>query len=134
MNIVRKYSAMTIFFFLFSLFVGISTFVLIMTTWNEVKRKAIIELKYSNMIVSSAFRSELEQHEILISLLGEQLLEMGVLKDPEKSRPFIEKLIDYDKSLAGFGIAKNDGELIIVSSLPSTTKLPNLLQNPVYLV
>lgn len=129
MNFKSKYSTINIFFFLFSLFVFISTVILVVTTWNEVKRKAILELRYSNEMASKAFASELQQHEILIRLLGEELFHINWLQAPERARPLIEKLLKSDKNLAGFGLARKDGQLMIVSFLSAGTKLPNLAKD-----
>ena len=131
MNIFKKYSSMTIFYVLFSFFVAISTAVLVINTWNEVKRKAILELRYSNDMVMNTFNAELQQHEILIRLLGNELSDRKVFDNPKKARDLIENLLNSDKSLAGFGIARSDGQLVLVSFIPPNKKLPNLLENPV---
>lgn len=129
MRFIHRYSTMTSFFILFSFFVATATMILIATTWFEVKKQAGVELGYVNKMVTRSFASELHQHETLLRLLGERLLEVDVLKNPEKARPLIEKLLHSDKSLAGFGLARPDGQLFLVSFISKKMKLPNLLDS-----
>jgi len=42
----------------------------------------------------------------------------------------IQELLDVNPSLAGFGIARADGQLILVSNVPEGKPLPNLLTSP----
>jgi len=126
MKSLRRYTTMTRFFILFSFFVFTATIILVITTWYEVKAKAVLELNYTNKMISRSFSADLQQHEILLRLLGEQLLAIDVLHNPQKAKPLIEKLLGADKSLAGFGVARPNGQLILVSFVKLGAKLPNL--------
>ena len=121
---------MTTFFILFSIFVAIATTVLILTTWYEVKKKAVLELQYINRMVSSSFASDLQQNETLLGLLGARLLEVDVLHHPERAQKLIRHPLKTNPSLAGFGIARPDGQLISISYIPKNYTLPNLLDEP----
>ncbi len=124
----RRYSTMTTFFILFSMFVAIATTVLVFTTWIEVKEKAKLELQYINTMVSSSYASDLQQNETLLSLLGARLLEVDVVNHPERAQKLIRHPLETNPSLAGFDIAKPDGQLIAVSYIPKNYTLPNLLE------
>jgi len=120
---------MTTFFILFSLFVAIATSVLILSTWSEVKQKAILELQYINSMVTSSFASDLQQNETLLGLLGARLLEVDVLNHPQRAQKLIRHPLKTNPSLAGFGIARPDGQVISISNIPKHYKLPNLLND-----
>jgi len=78
---------MTVLFVIFSIFIFIFTSTLILTTWSKTKEKAHLELQYTNQIVSTSFETDLRRHEILLRLLGNRLLDINVLQEPEKVVP-----------------------------------------------
>ena len=121
-----KYNTMTTFFILFSIFVAIATSVLIATTWYEVRNKAVLELQYINKMVASAYASDLQQNETLLGLLGARLAEIDVLNHPERAQQIIRKPLVTNPTLAGFGIARTDGQLIAISYIPKNFTLPNI--------
>ena len=131
MQLHRRYSTMTTFFVLFTLFVATATAVLIWTSWIEVKEKAELELRYINTMVSSSYASDLQQIETLLGLLGGRLLENDILNHPERIQKLIRHPLETNPSLAGFGIARTDGQLISISYIPKNYQLPNLLDNEV---
>jgi len=125
----HSYNTMSIFFILFTLFVTIATAVLIWTTWIEVKSKAKLELQYINTMVSSSYASDLQQIETLLGLLGGRLLEVDAVNHPERVQALIRHPLETNPSLAGFGIARPDGQLISISYIPKNYMLPNLLDD-----
>jgi len=127
MKLHRRYSTMTTFFVLFTLFVAIATSVLVWTSWIEVKEKAQLELQYINAMVSTSYASDLQQIETLLGLLGGRLLENDILNHPERIQKLIRHPLETNPSLAGFGIARTDGQLISISYIPKNYQLPNLL-------
>ena len=129
MQFNRRYSTMTTFFVLFTLFVAIATSVLIWTSWLEVKEKAELELQYINTMVSSSYASDLQQNETLLGLLGGRLLENDVMHHPERIQKLIRHPLETNPSLAGFGISGTDGQLISISYIPKNYQLPNLLDD-----
>ena len=120
---------MTTFFILFSIFVLIATTVLIFTSWYEVKKKATLELQYINKMVSSSYASDLRQYETLMGLLGARLQERNVLKHPYAAQKVIRRPLETNPALAGFGIARPDGQLLGISYIPKNYPLPNLLED-----
>jgi len=126
MKLHRRYSTMTTFFVLFTLFVAIATSVLVWTSWIEVKEKAELELQYINTMVSTSYASDLQQIETLLGLLGGRLLENDILNHPERIQKLIRHPLETNPSLAGFGIARTDGQLVSISYIPKNYQLPNL--------
>jgi len=129
MQFHRRYSTMTTFFVLFTLFVATATSVLVWTSWIEVKEKAELELQYINTMVSSSYASDLQQNETLLGLLGGRLLENDVMHHPERIQKLIRHPLETNPSLAGFGISRTDGQLISISYIPKNYQLPNLLDD-----
>lgn len=129
MKLHRRYSTMTTFFILFTLFVTIATSVLVWTTWIETKERAVLELEYINKTVSNSYASDLQQNETLLGLLGAHLLENDILNHPERIQQLIRHPLETNPSLAGFGIARKDGQLVSVSYIPKNYTLPNLLKD-----
>ena len=129
MQFHRRYSTMTTFFVLFTLFVATATSVLVWTSWIEVKEKAHLELQYINTMVSSSYASDLQQNETLLGLLGGRLLENDVVHHPERIQKLIRHPLETNPSLAGFGIANIDGQLLSISYIPKNYQLPNLLSD-----
>ena len=129
MRFHRRYSTMTTFFVLFTLFVATATSVLVWTSWIEVKEKAALELQYINTMVSSSYTSDLQQNETLLGLLGGRLLENDIMRHPERVQRLIRNPLETNPSLAGFGIARTDGQFISISYIPKNYQLPNLLDD-----
>ncbi len=120
---------MTTFFVLFTLFVATATSVLVWTSWIEVKEKAELELQYINTMVSTSYASDLQQIETLLGLLGGRLLENDILNHPERIQKLIRHPLETNPSLAGFGIARTDGQLVSISYIPKNYPLPNLMND-----
>ncbi|MCD6319985.1 MAG: EAL domain-containing protein [Candidatus Desulfofervidaceae bacterium] len=129
MQLHRRYSTMTTFFILFTIFVAIASFVLIWTTWIEVKKSASLELEYINKMVSNSFVSDLHQNETLLNLLGERLLEADVLNHPTRAQKLLRQPLMSNPNLAAFGVARTDGQLIAMTYIPKNYTLPNLLSD-----
>lgn len=125
----KKFNTITIFFIFFSLFVAVATATLIITTYQEVKHKTVLELKYINKMASKSFNFEIQQYEILLRLLGERLLEINALNNPKQAKTLVQGILNADKNLAGIGLIRTDGQLILISNVPLDKKLPNLLKN-----
>ena len=129
MQLHRRYSTMTTFFILFTIFVAIASFVLVWTTWIEVKKSASLELEYINKMVSNSFVSDLHQNETLLNLLGERLLEADVLNHPTRAQKLLRQPLMSNPNLAAFGVARTDGQLIAMTYIPKNYTLPNLLSD-----
>ncbi len=129
MQLHRRYSTMTTFFILFTIFVAIASSVLVWTTWIEVKKNATLELEYINKMVSNSFVSDLHQNETLLNLLGERLLEVDVLNHPTRAQKLLRQPLASNPNLAAFGVARTDGQLIAMTYIPKNYTLPNLLSD-----
>jgi diguanylate cyclase (GGDEF)-like protein len=94
--------------------------------WEESLRDTEQELAFTNKLLTQATRSVLAQQESSLRLLGHRLLEAGALSRPEAGRGVIEQMRAMDPTMAGFGLAALDGQLILVSGVAPGQPLPNL--------
>ena len=77
-------------------------------------------------LLVEAVRATMTTHTAMLLSVGEGLLSMGALESPETGRALIERMANTDPGMAGFGLARIDGQLVLVSRAPPGQKLPNL--------
>lgn len=97
--------------------------------WHHTLGKTRNELNYINSYLVQAVRTTLKNHELILRGLGGELLTEGALKDPAKGQRLLARMKKIDPGMVGFGLARPDGQLILVSGVDNQS-LPNLLQNP----
>lgn len=114
------------FAFLLVLVYAISVF----QGWRDSINDTQASLKYISSLLAQATRSTFTSNELVLRGLGSELLNQGALRQPENGRVLIERMKGIDASVVGFGLARTDGQLVLVSGLQGNTPLPNLLANP----
>ncbi len=97
--------------------------------WNSNKSKYIQELSNLNRITAQNTLSSLRNQESILRILGKNLLSLNAYSYPEEGRKTIEEMIEVNKGLVAFGLARFNGQLILVSSLKEGVSLPNLMTN-----
>ncbi len=99
------------------------------SNWREVRRGLESGLAYENKLLTQAVRATMATHSVMLKAIGEGLLLLGALEQPENGREFIEKMQRTDPGMAGFGFARADGQLLLISRVPAGQVLPNLMAN-----
>jgi diguanylate cyclase (GGDEF)-like protein/PAS domain S-box-containing protein len=112
-------------FFLIALY-GLSVYVI----WHETVHDTRTQLSHLTAALAQGTRTTLKQHELLLRGLGGELLTQGALENPENGRALIERMRAIDNGMAGLGLARADGQLLLVSQVPAGKPLPNLTQTP----
>lgn len=97
--------------------------------WRETLRDTRIQLGNVTTSLAQGVRTTLKQHELLLRGLGGELMELGALAHPEHGRGLIERMRAIDSGMAGFGLARTDGQLVLVSQVAPGQPLPNLAQS-----
>ncbi len=118
---------------LFRSFVVVSLLIYAVTTlllWNQSRATARKELVYITSMLAQSIRLTLTTNESILRGLGSELVAQGALESPERGRALIERLKSIDPGMAGFGLARLDGQLILVSGVAAGANLPNLLVSP----
>lgn len=98
--------------------------------WQLVLRDTEDSLKHINSMLTQGVRTTLRGHELILRGLGKELLAMGALDNPERGRATMERMKAFDPGMAGFGLARPDGQLVLVSGVDPGQSLPNLAVLP----
>lgn len=120
---------------LFLLFVLASTFMFASVLWQRADSiyKSYDE-RQSNLVVlvNNALHSLFVSQEMLLDLLGQQLLQQGRLVDQVHSVPILDAMLKLSDGVVLFALTRPDGTMIAVTSnLLQVARLPNLLQDEV---
>ena len=94
--------------------------------WLDSVDEARTELVHINSMLVQGTRTTLKGHEFVLGGLQGQLVSLGALDEPERGRALIERMNAIDTGMAGFGLARPDGQLVLVSGIPAGEPLPNL--------
>ena len=96
--------------------------------WKTVNEEHRTKQENLIRLVSHASHSLFTNQEIILDILGAELI-----KDPDyllgvKTQPLLDHLLTLNPAIVGFGLARPDGKLTFVSSNFNLGQLPNLLQ------
>lgn len=105
-----------------------SIFYVIQLHWSA-RDRLVTELKHRNELIVEGTRASLLGLESLLKTIGKDLVSVGALEVPQSGRWLIESTAAGALPMAGYGLAKVDGQLVLVSGVPSTVSLPNLLDS-----
>ncbi len=94
--------------------------------WQALKTDAVVDLAYLNRILSSSLTINFDQQEIMLDLLGRQLLTNDSSLDARQTRKLLDDILLKNSTLLAFGLANLDGEITVGSSNLDLDKMPNL--------
>ena len=97
--------------------------------WQTVAQQradAEAELIYVNRLFAEGTRATLVVQESHLRMIGERLRQLGVDENPENGRALIEQVARSDSGMKGFGLARADGQVVLLSGVAAGTVLPNL--------
>ncbi len=118
-----------LFYVLIGFFV-LAYFMAIARNWVDAKQDAETQLRYFNGILVQNTRTTLKNYELVLRGLGSELIAQGALQSPARGRELIERMKSIDPGMAGLGLARPDGQLVLVSGIRDGEPLPNLLNQP----
>ena len=98
------------------------------SSWRALKSDAVVELGYLNRILSSTLTLNFDQQEIMLDLLGRQLLSDQAPGNRQRAQETLDRILTQNRSLLAFGLANLDGEITVGSSNLDLSKMPNLKQ------
>lgn len=111
-----------------------NTLVLLLLTYGkyqDLKQDKFAELGALTKLLSHGMHSKLVENELLLDLLGKQLLEDNRYQNHDKVHDLLKEMLETNPSLGGFGLANPQGDFISVSDNIDTKKLTNLLQQEI---
>lgn len=114
---------------IYYIFLVLGLVYLVVTTysrWEELKNVAAIELEYLNRIFLSSVTLNFDQQEIMLDLLGRQILAGSAHENTETTRDQLDSVLQKNKSLIAFGLANLEGDITVGSSNLDLNKMPNL--------
>lgn len=94
--------------------------------WEEIKSDSATELAYLNRIFASSITSNFNQQEIMLDLLGRQILADKSSDHAGRTQRLLDKILQQNKSLLGFGLSNLEGKITVGSSNLDLNKMPNL--------
>jgi diguanylate cyclase len=121
-------SPLRFLFILLSSILALGFIIYALSTWEKARQDTSIELAHLNRLLTQTTHEVLNHYETVLRILGERLLESGADQNPENGRALLETLIRINTGLAGYGLARPDGQLMIVSGVPEGENLPNLME------
>lgn len=126
---MKKVNSLWKLFYIISAVILITFIVVVYHTYEDIRYKYEIKIKNTNNSISSSIVSSFKYQESILKILGDELLSVDAYDYPENGRKLIEELIRVNNGFVAFGLARYDGQLILVSSLPQGSTLPNLMKN-----
>ncbi len=116
-------------FFAFTALIVLAYCMIIYQNWQNTLDDTRQTLDHINSAQVQGVISTLKSHEIVLQVLGNQLLRAGALKYPEKGRALIESIKKLHSDFIGFGLIRTDGQIVLISGITAGTPLPNLMQS-----
>lgn len=94
--------------------------------YESEKLKVESEQADTLQLLNQSLHGALVENELLLDMLGKQLLENALYKDKQQTHQLLNKMLTFKSELLGFGLVDLDGNYIAVSGNLKTEKLPNL--------
>jgi diguanylate cyclase (GGDEF)-like protein len=106
--------------------VGFALFAL--HTWQMTKAYYASILGHAGERVSEGVKTTLRHQQGMLYAIAGQLDRLRAIDDPQRGRELVERAMAMNPALAGFGLARPDGQLVLVSGVEPGGPLPNLLE------
>jgi len=100
-------------------------------TWQATKAHYADILAHASDHLKQSVEATLRHQQGLLYVIAAQLDGMEAIDDPNRGRQLVERTMAINPALAGFGLARPDGQLVLVSGVDETGGLPNLLEHEV---
>lgn len=94
--------------------------------WEELRQGAAVELAYLNRIFASSITLNFDQQEIMLDLLGRQILADKSTQGETRTQRLLDRILQQNSSLLAFGLANLDGDIVVSSSNLDLDRMPNL--------
>lgn len=98
-------------------------------TWFDLKGRAQTELRHQHALITTSVEDRLAQQASMLKILGQRLLEIGLLSNKHKGEQLLDKSLQENPVFIAYGLATPKGKLVLTSHNLRNKKLPNLLQS-----
>lgn len=96
--------------------------------YRDYKEKFILQNKHITEVVGNSVNSFFLQNELMLDILGKQLLKNESYKNQQESKEAFLEYLSLNSAIAGIGLVGTDGKLLSVSYDLPLEKFPNLLE------
>ena len=96
-------------------------------TWHKVGDDADEKLHFIDRLLIHTTDEVFSHNQSILRVVGERLLEINAVEYPERGRSLVEHLLRLNPQMAGFGLVRADGQLLLVSGIKPGEKLPSLM-------
>lgn len=117
----------SLYFFLVAFFVA-AYCIAAARHWHDARQDAASSLHYLNSTLAHNIRTTLRNFERNLRGIGTELVLQNALDSPDRGRALVERIRAIDPGMAGFGLARIDGQLILISGVAENVPLPNLAE------
>ena len=114
---------------IFQVLIGIGILYLALSAflrWQDIREQAKQELRYLNHVFASSLTLNFKQQEIMLQLIGEQMVRDLDRQTPSEAAHFLDRIQALHPSLNGLGLITPDGDLIRATSNINLERMPNL--------
>lgn len=101
------------------------------TKYNSMKAELTRELSADTSLLNHIMQSTLVENELLLDLLGAQLIENHTYQNLAKTQQLFDKMLAAKPVLAGFGLATPQGDMVAFSSNLDIDKTTNYLESDI---
>ncbi|AZR82214.1 hypothetical protein AYJ59_07920 [Thiomicrospira sp. S5] len=101
------------------------------TKYNSMKTELSRELSADTSLLNHIMQSTLVENELLLDLLGAQLLQNNTYQDLTKTQQLFDKMLSAKPILAGFILASPQGDIMAATSNLNIHDISNLLENDI---
>ncbi len=98
-------------------------------TYTSVRDRYQTQVHHYTEIIAAAVSSDIQKHDMLLTVLGNQLLRNNNYKDLNKTKIILDNLLEQNSYLAGFGLLDINGNMIAASSNITNIERINVLKN-----
>ena len=104
-------------------------FLLLNTAFTSIKYRHDTQLEHYAEMIKTSISSTFEQKELLLDILGNQLIENDNYKNKKNSIKILDNLLKKSKYIIAFGLVDTDGNLLVSSSNIKLPKSINILKS-----
>lgn len=103
---------------------------LLVEQWQTTIGRHEMQQRSQIAALASATQTMMASQEMVLDLLGRRLLLDRLVQRPDAAVALLDRMLEINPVVAGYGLADADGHLRVVNSTFATERLPNLLEQP----
>lgn len=98
-------------------------------TYGDVRNKLVVESRHYNNYFAATIGSRLHETELLLDMIGHQLLDNNLYLDHEKSQVVMAKMLTRFPSVVGFSLTDPEGNYMAMSCREDLPNINGLKKN-----